>query len=316
MISQLKNIYRRYIDRQLSHSEFCQFRDGLDALSDEDLWAVMLDTENESGNDGAVMPSDVKHDVLLRLRRIIMRRKAWTFTRYAAAVVVAAGVGFGALTLWNTPEPPQMIAASVKSGSKSELVLPDGTKVQLNGASAIMCDLDSRDHRTVTLSGEAFFDVAKDPGRPFRVQVSDMQIEVLGTSFNVNAYDPDVVETSLITGKVKITGKNLSDEYSLNKGDKAVYRRSDGSVSITKADIHLETGWLDEYLIFDSEPLEEVIRKVERWYGVDIEMRCKTSGDDLLSGSFRHENIHNVMKSLSIQYKFNYEINKDRIIIY
>lgn len=296
-------------------TEFNQLRDSLDAISDDDLWTVMLDADKESETD-TVMPAEVKHDVMLRLRRIIMRRKVWSVTRYAAAVVVAAVACFGAFALWNEPEPSRLITASVKAGSKSEVVLPDGTKVQLNGESAIVCDVDSRDHRTVTLSGEAFFDVAKDPERPFRVQVSDMLIEVLGTSFNVNAYDPDVVETSLITGKVKIKGRNLAEEYSLNKGDKAVYRRSDGSVTISKADIHLATGWLDEYLIFDSMPLEEVIRKVERWYGVDIEMRCTTSGDDRLSGSFRHENIHNVMESLSIQYKFSYEINKDRIIIY
>lgn len=315
MISQLKNIYRRYIDRQLSPAEFRQFRDGLDSIQDDDLWSVMLNTDSEGETD-VVMPTGIKHDVLQHLRRMILRRRVWIVTRYAAAVILAAGAGLGLLALWNTPAPSHLIAASVAAGSKSEIVLPDGTKVQLNGASSVKCDLESRDCRTVSLQGEAFFDVAKDPDRPFRVQVADMQIEVRGTSFNVNAYDPDVVETSLITGKVTISGRNIPGEYHLEKGDKAVYRRSDGSVSIDKADLHLATGWLDEYLIFDSEPLEDVIRKVERWYGVEIEMRCATTGDDRLSGSFRHENIHNVMESLSIQYKFSYEIDKDRIIIY
>ena len=81
-----------------------------------------------------------------------------------------------------------MITANVKPGSKSEIILPDGTKVQLNGATTIRYDVNDTEQRLVHLSGEAFFDVAKSPDCPFRVMVNDFQIEVLGTSFNVNTY--------------------------------------------------------------------------------------------------------------------------------
>lgn len=96
-----------------------------------------------------------------------------------------------------------MITANVKPGSKSEIILPDGTKVQLNGATTIRYDVNDTEQRLVHLSGEAFFDVAKSPDCPFRVMVNDFQIEVLGTSFNVNTYKKDVIETSLLTGKLK-----------------------------------------------------------------------------------------------------------------
>ncbi len=81
-----------------------------------------------------------------------------------------------------------MITANVKSGSKSEIILPDGTKVQLNGATTITYNVNNAKERLVQLSGEAFFDVVKNPDCPFRVIANDLQIEVVGTCFNVNTY--------------------------------------------------------------------------------------------------------------------------------
>ncbi len=209
-----------------------------------------------------------------------------------------------------------MITANVKSGSKSEIILPDGTKVQLNGATTITYDVNSSKQRLVQLSGEAFFDVAKNPDCPFRVIANDLQIEVVGTSFNVNTYKKGVVETSLLTGQIKISGGSFPQEYILTPGEKATYSSINNALKITQADVHVETGWCDDYLIFDSEPLIDVIEEIERWYGVEIELRCPQIGQDLLSGSFRHENIQNVIHSLSLQYKFKYEIHKDKITIY
>ena len=204
----------------------------------------------------------------------------------------------------------------MKPGSKSEITLPDGTKVQLNGATTITYDVDNSRQRLVRLSGEAFFDVAKNPDCPFRVIANDLQIEVLGTSFNVNTYKKDIIETSLLTGRIKISGGLLPQEYILTPGEKATYSSTDKVLKITKADVHVDTGWCDDYLIFDSEPLTDVIEKIERWYGVEIELRCPQIGQDRLSGSFRHESIQNVIRSLSLQYGFKYEIHKDKITIY
>ena len=134
-----------------------------------------------------------------------------------------------------------MITANVKPGSKSEIILPDGTKVQLNGATTIRYDVNDTEQRLVHLSGEAFFDVAKSPDCPFRVMVNDFQIEVLGTSFNVNTYKKDVIETSLLTGKIKISGGSLPHEYTLTPGEKATYSSVDKALKITKADVHVET---------------------------------------------------------------------------
>ena len=205
----------------------------------------------------------------------------------------------------------------IPRGKTYRLVLEDGTKVWLNSETEL--SYPSRfagTKREVKLLGEAFFEVTPDKERPFYVKANGMDIRVLGTSFNVNTYKKNVIETSLLTGRIKISGGSLPQEYVLTPGKKATYSSIDKTLKITKADAHVITGWCDDYLIFDSEPLIDVIEEIERWYGVKIELRCPQIGQDLLSGSFRHESIQNVIHSLSLQYKFRYEIHKDKITIY
>jgi putative anti-sigma factor len=258
----------------------------------------------------------VKNQIQKELRLIIWKRRWQQFTKYAAVFALLITSVFGIYSLFETSDTKQMITANVKPGSKSEIILPDGTKVQLNGATTITYNVNNAKERLVQLSGEAFFDVVKNPDCPFRVIANDLQIEVVGTSFNVNTYKKNVIETSLLTGRIKISGGSLPQEYVLTPGKKATYSSIDKTLKITKADAHVITGWCDDYLIFDSEPLIDVIEEIERWYGVKIELRCPQIGQDLLSGSFRHESIQNVIHSLSLQYKFRYEIHKDKITIY
>ena len=310
-----KDLYRQYLEKGVSPTDFGQFKEELNHIPDEELWNVMIDMEKDATTEIG-MPPMMKKQIRKEMHQIIWRRRWIQITKYAAVIALLVTSSLGVYSLLNTPETQQMITANVTSGSKSEIILPDGTKVQLNGATTITYDVNSSKQRLVQLSGEAFFDVAKNPDCPFRVIANGLQIEVVGTSFNVNTYKKGVVETSLLTGQIKISGGSLPQEYILTPGEKATYSSINNALKITQADVHVETGWCDDYLIFDSEPLIDVIEEIERWYGVEIELRCPQIGQDLLSGSFRHENIQNVIHSLSLQYKFKYEIHKDKITIY
>ncbi len=310
-----KDLYRQYLEKGVSPTDFGQFKEELNHIPDEELWNAMIDMEKDATTEIG-MPPMMKKQIRKEMHQIIWRRRWIEITKYAAAIALLITSSFGIYSLLNTPDMQQMITANVKSGSKSEIILPDGTKVQLNGATTITYDANNSKQRLVQLSGEAFFDVAKNPDCPFRVIANGLQIEVVGTSFNVNTYKKGVVETSLLTGQIKISGSSLPQEYILTPGEKATYSSINNALKITQADVHVETGWCDDYLIFDSEPLIDVIEEIERWYGVEIELRCPQIGQDLLSGSFRHENIQNVIHSLSLQYKFKYEIHKDKITIY
>lgn len=315
MTVRLKKLYRQYMEKGVPSSDFGEFKKELGNTPDEELWNVMMDMEKDSAPEIG-MPPMMKKQIRKELHQIIWKRRWLQYAKYAAVIALLVTSSFGIYSLFETPSAQQMLTAHVKPGSKSEIILPDGTKVQLNGATTFAYDVDNSRQRLVRLSGEAFFEVAKNPDCPFRVIANDLQIEVTGTSFNVNTYKKDIIETSLLTGQIKISGGSLPQTYVLTPGEKATYSGADKELKITKVDVHVETGWCGNYLIFDSEPLVDVIKKIERWYGVEIELRCPQIGQDLLSGSFRHENIENVIHSLSLQYKFKYEIYKDKIIIY
>lgn len=310
-----KDLYRKYIKKGVPLSDFDSFKKEVNQISDTELWNVMTNAEGDSPAE-INMPSDVKEQIRKNLYRAVWRRRMMQATRYAAMIALLIISVIGIFSLVNGHDPHRMLTAQAKPGNKAEITLPDGTQVQLNSTTTLAYYIDDTHERLVHLSGEAFFDVTKDPKRPFKVITGGLQIEVVGTSFNVNTHKRNIVEASLVTGRIKISGKSLTQTYILNPGEKAIYSDKYKSLQIMKADIHADTEWKNDYLIFDSEPLTDVIEKIERWYGVKIELRNRQIGNDLLSGSFRHESIQNVIRSLSLQYKFEYEINKNKITIY
>ena len=263
MTTHFKNLYRQYIEQGIPSPDFGEFKKELSNMPDEELWNTMIDMDKDATTE-IKMPPMVKNQIQKELRLIIWKRRWRQFTKYAAVFALLITSVFGIYSLFETSDTKQMITANVKPGSKSEIILPDGTKVQLNGATTITYNVNNTKERLVQLSGEAFFDVVKNPDCPFRVIANDLQIEVVGTSFNVNTYKKNIIETSLLTGRIKISGGSLPQEYVLTPGKKATYSSIDKTLKITKADAHVITGWCDDYLIFDSEPLIDVIEEIER----------------------------------------------------
>ncbi len=150
------------------------------------------------------------------------------------------------------------------------LELSDGTKVWLNASSSITFPTAfTANERKVILTGEAYFEVAKDKTRPFRVAVNDMQVNVLGTHFNVNAYnDEDVVNTTLLEGSVLLTEKGK--KVLLKPGQQAQTEKS-GAI-VVKDNVNLEEvmGWKNGVFYFENANLQAVLRQVSRWYDVDV----------------------------------------------
>lgn len=317
MSSQFKNLYRRYASGHIGVSDFEKLRGDIPQVSDESLWEAML--ENAPEGEPVPMPLEMKQEVAASLRKSVIRRRMSAWLRYGAAAAIVAVVAFstGIILLGGHAKPSQELTAAIPAGSRSTLTLPDGSKVQLNSASELSFDYSSDDARVVRLRGEAYFDVAKDKDRPFRVLVSDIEVEVHGTSFNINAYNPNRIETSLVSGSVSLGGTGLKGRsYQMSPGEKAIYNRSDGAITIAPTDVAASTAWLNGVMIFDKMPLKEVIASIERSYGVDIELRRKELAGDTMTGSFRSEDINNVMSSLEKIYKFKYTIDKNHIVIY
>lgn len=206
--------------------------------------------------------------------------------------------------------------AEVPAGDRVQLTLPDKSSVKLNSESSLSYAYVGG-KRIARLEGEGYFQVSKDTRHPFVVQVGSLNIEVLGTCFNVCSYkENDFVETSLIEGSVRLyDSKSPSESIILKPSQKAIYSKNNGKISFHNTDNVKETAWIQNRLVFESEKLGSVFQKIERWYGVHIELLCPEIVNDPITGSFRGEQLPYVMEALKIQYGFDYEITGNKVTI-
>jgi len=172
------------------------------------------------------------------------------------------------------PEKALLNTITTPRGGLYQVVLSDGSKVWLNAASTLRFPAHfNGSERKVELSGEAYFEVAKNTAMPFKVAIAGRQeVEVLGTHFNVNAYtDEPVVKTTLLEGKVKIIAQDAEQPQILYPGQESRVT-SNGTISINKnADTEQTLGWKNGHFSFDNANLEEILRELSRWYDVDVQ---------------------------------------------
>ncbi|GHU56448.1 anti-sigma factor [Bacteroidia bacterium] len=201
---------------------------------------------------------------------------------------------------------PQFVTLLANTGMRTEFNLPDGTTVCLNSDSRLTYLIPySKDERRVLLMGEAFFDVAEDMHHPFIVSTHDdeMQIKVLGTTFNIEAYEDDpVVTATLVKGKINILLNNqgVQNEYTLSPSEKATYNVRDKTFHVKKAtDLH-ETTWTKGILSFKDTPFPEVLRKLTRYYNVEFEVKDRIIETYLFTGTFDNCQLPLVLDYLDI----------------
>lgn len=206
----------------------------------------------------------------------------------------------------------------IRSGDygKSLVTLPDGTIVYLNAKSSLTYSQDfGRESRNVALSGEVFFEVKKDMKKQFTVKTGYMDITVLGTKFNVYAYqDKDIVEMSLVEGSVNIATvlppyKNIN----VKPNEKVTYYKKTGELKHESTSNEAETAWMKKELVFRSEKLENVFSCLSRKFAVSFNVEDESLLDDIYTGTFEDENIESILKVLKTHYKFDYQ-NEDGII--
>lgn len=245
--------------------------------------------------------------------------------RYKVAAILIVALGTVLLLRFASTEKQQrdpitvvanLVQKNNPSGVKSRHILPDGSTVFLNAISSIEYPTAfGADARVVKLQGEAYFQVTKDTNRPFRVVSQEFEVEVLGTTFNVNA-NLKSPEVALVEGKVKVTTERPGRLLELAPGQMAVFDKGRDTLTSTTFDAAYITGWKDGYLMFRDATLDEVIEKLHAWYGIDIAVTNKSkSGDWSYTGSFRNESLENVLLNMSILRNFDYVIKNDSLII-
>lgn len=221
---------------------------------------------------------------------------------------------------------------STKMGSRSNLVLPDGTKVTLNADSKISYGENfAKNTREVILTGEAYFDVKHDAEHPFIIHTDDVTIKVLGTAFNVRAYPNELnTETALIRGSLLVTLNKNENQKIVLKPNQKILVRNERVISKQKAvplmvitetqkagadSSVVETQWLNNKLSFNREPFENIVATLERWYGVQIEVHNKLLLSEKFSGVFENKTVEEVLRALQAVGNFIYQKKNDIIII-
>ncbi len=220
-----------------------------------------------------------------------VRKLQFSFSKIAAMLLVAIISGFSIAYLLIGPNTTKTdvvwFKTHVPRGEKSQLVLPDGSKVWLNSESDISYPSNFMDgNRVMKLKGEAYFEVAKLENKSFTVETNNYNIRVLGTKFNVMAYpDFNRTETSLIEGKIEIQKGTQSVE--VIPGETFSY--ADDKYSIKEVRVSQTSKWKDDIFDFDRIAFKELIVRMERWYDVDIEIKNPELNGILYSGIFKNE---------------------------
>jgi transmembrane sensor len=277
----------------------------------------------------------------------ILAFKYSIFLKYAAVFVIAFGLSWLISSFFNKENlisDNKFVTIQVPNGSKSKVELPDGSMVTLNAGSYIKYPTTfGSETRNVFFEGEAYFDIRKDKRKPFIVNTSNIKIKVLGTTFNVKSYPNDKkVETTLITGSVEIISKNPKNneqEHTFLKPNqkanifkdvceieatnvklienKQIKPNETKQVELEKdVNTNLYTGWTDNQLIFDNEKFQDLIVKMERWYGVTIRLHSPELKNARFSGRFEQETIQQSLTALTFIAPLYYDINKNVVDIY
>ena len=202
-------------------------------------------------------------------------------------------------------------------GQKSHIILPDGSMVYLNSGSVLRYDnFFGKKYRELQLSGEAYFEVIHNEKLPFIINTADVEIKVLGTKFNVMAYPGDkTVETTVSEGTVSVTEIHNQSSLLLNANQKATFHKDTQILLLSDVNPNPYISWKNNLLIFDNENFADVIKKLERWYDVDIQVEGTDSIKDRFTMTIKSESLREVLELLSLTTDIDYTINANQVTI-
>jgi transmembrane sensor len=260
------------------------------------------------GNKAILILADGKQVVLTDAKngRIAQQGSATINKNAEGLVAYNTGTSSSSAPVYNTMLTPR--------GGQYHLILADGTNVWLNAASSIKYPTAfTGADRTVEITGEAYFEVAHNKAKPFKVKSSGQTVTVLGTHFDVNAYnDEQAVKTTLLEGSVKVN--TASAETIIKPGEQAILAQN--KLNVTATDTEDAIAWKNGMFRFNEENLESIMRKVSRWYNVDIEYADEDIKDIPLTGIITHfNNVSKVLRMLELTHKVHFKIQGNKIIV-
>lgn len=310
-----------------------------DTITDQELKSLFVWLNSEKGNMEYEMLSDerwlsgefeicrdIDSSALFRRietrrheKKLVGRKQFLVRLRNAAAIfilgLIIPLIYFSILQTAKTNEIGYH-TESLSNEKVKKLTLPDGTAVWLMSGSTISYPSSFLENKTrnVSVKGQAFFNVAKDASRPFILNLGEVGLEVVGTSFNVMNYDDeDHIDVALKTGKVDL----FRGEYNPGKqvvemipGQLVTYDKNKPEFYIADVKVDKYTSWIDGILQFHNDPLEEVLKKLGRWYNITIEVNNPDVSNFPFTATIKNENLEQVVELLRFSTPFHYSIAK------
>jgi len=248
-------------------------------------------------------------------------RAAWQFMRAAAAILlIGAGILFYVQHSADIDEGIPTSEVVTEPGERAQLQLSDGTHIRLNVDSKLTYPKDFEGGtRVVELSGEAYFDVARDQ-RPFYVKADGAVIRVIGTEFNVQSYAADqLVQVVVAKGRVGVRdADDQAEEVALERGDLAQLKLDGRGILQVSQDVDLDwhLGWLDNRMEFRDTPIEQVAAMLERWHKVEIRIADPGLADLRFTAEFQDESIREILGVLQSTLQLEYKIEERTVTLY
>ena len=279
--------------------------------------------EEDANNIWQRVSAIPEYDRTKQVERQIQKKhviaKYWL--QIAASVLIVIGLSWWMYPIINqnsqSTEEVAIISESNPKGKKSRITLRDGSVVWLNSESRIQYSDDyGQKIREISLEGEAFFEVAKNPDIPFVVRSGNISTTALGTSFNVSNYPENKnILVSLATGKIVVKDEILAKPYYLEPGDHVSYSNKDHVFKEWHNESAITFLWKDRIIQFNKASLEEMISYLERWYDVEFEIEGNIPKDIVYTGTFDNESLEKVLIGLAFSLHFDHEIENKHIKI-
>lgn len=336
-----EQLFEKLIKNQISREEFDRLLDGFDDEETLARYEIYLQNQFEKEIEQHLLKSEgeieVKESNLKVTKKFTSAKKSDSTKKggrsfpIAAILVLFVGLIFSVLFIISqfdssqgtkkiakTEITPQVITKSTPRGRKFRMTLVDGSFVHMNSVSSITYPNKFEDDiREIKIVGEAYFDIKRDEARPFKIKVKDYNIEVLGTSFNIQAYEDEddfsvTVESGTVIVNLDEEGKNSAV---LEKDQKLIFNPKTNVTEIIDVKSSTELSWREGILRFDATPIAKVEKTIERWYGVDLVIERSDLYKMTLTGIHQNKSIKSVIEALTYATHSKYTIKNNSIII-
>jgi transmembrane sensor len=262
----------------------------------------------------------VSHDNLIRYNR---RQAIYHLIRNTAAIMLIPVLALGLYFAFRNPasrtvavnETPVYYEVSASVDAVTRVTLPDGSGVLLNRGSSLRYPaIFAKKNREVELKGEGYFDVVHNPDIPFIVQADEIKVVAHGTAFNVMAYPGENnIETSLVNGSIELfrTKQDRNDQYltKMNPAEMAIFRKTTHDMGIHQVSDDRYYAWKEGKLVFINESIDAVVRKLSRWYNVDLQIKDKKLMELSYTATFVNETLSQALELMALATPIRYSIS-------